>query len=161
MSKLTITTRRMENVTILDLAGDLTVGNGTRGLTRKLSRLNLNGDHHVLLNFSRVTAFDESGMNALADCLQNRVRGDNHVKVFGVDQRPGKMFTQLVTLTHLLTFFDVFEDEGSALRSFEGQDADVAARSTIIRNKPGLVAYEIAGEAYDNEGGRPSAVVKL
>lgn len=134
MSKLRINTRSNLNVTILDLSGELTAGYGARTLSRKLRRLEMNSQHHILLNFTRVTGLDEAGMKTLANCLQNRVAADRHVKLFGVDERPGKMTTELLTLTHLLTSFDVFNDEKTAISSFNEQDLDRLTRQLIRRN---------------------------
>lgn len=151
MSKLRINTRTNGNLTILDLAGQLTAGHGARTLSQKLRRLDINGENNVLVNLSRVTGLDEAGMAVLGDSRQNRVREDNRLKLFGVDRLRQRMTTKLLTLTHLLTFFDVFDDESAAVLSFDRQAGERRARTAITRNDH--VVAVAAAEAYDNEGG--------
>lgn len=161
MNKLAIRTRKSHDITILDISGELTAGYGARALDRMLRRLDIESRLHVLLNFTSVTRFDEKGMNVLVDCRQHHMRGDNHVKVFGIDKQQGNMKTDMLTLSHLLTFFDVFEDEASAVASFNQQDDDLSFKRASERKKVRdlAAADQVASQVYDDEGGRfPLAV---
>ena len=134
MSRLKIATRSDINITILDMSGKLTSGHGARILRANLRWLYAHNNLHILLNFTNVTTLDETGMNVVINSGQNSLRADNHVKIFGVDKRSGRMKTDLVTLTRLLTAFDVFDDETSAVSSFAKQDYDVLTHQIIRRN---------------------------
>jgi anti-sigma B factor antagonist len=140
MSKLRINLREMHGITILDLTGDLAGGHGARKLASYLQKANFPASAHVLLNFTAVRSLDEACLDVIADCWQHRVRTDNHLKVFGIDKRPGKMAIGLLTLTKLVTAFDVFDNEHLAIASYDRQDYDLMKSSRIVRNQKGTVA---------------------
>ena len=139
MSKLKITTRSDINITILDMSGDLIRGYGARTLRSELQWLYSRNNLHTLLNFTNVTGLDETGMNILLDSQQNHTRADKHLKLFGVEKQAGRMKSDLVTLTRLLTSFDVFDDESSAISSFAKQDADAMVKQSIARMRASAV----------------------
>jgi anti-sigma B factor antagonist len=114
MAKLNISERQAGDVTILDIEGDVTFGEGNVELRRAIRRLIGEGKKRILLNFSGVRYIDSSGIGELVSGLTAVNRENGQLKFANISQR----IQELLVITKLLTVFDVFEEESDALDSF-------------------------------------------
>src|SRR5438876_7440369 len=106
-----INVRTDGSVTILDLRGNLTIGASEEELSETIARLLTDGRKHLLLNLSEVPIIDSSGIGGLIKSF-SRVKSDGgKLKLLN----PSRTTRQLLSITGLLTVFEVFDDEGIAL----------------------------------------------
>ena len=121
MSGLNITQRRVGGVVILDLDGKIALGETNRSLHESLKVLAESDEKNVLVNLARVTAIDSSGLGELVAGFASLERSGGSMKLLNLPER----ITEIMTITKLLTVFDIFENEADAVASF-GEAADTA-----------------------------------
>lgn len=125
MNNLNITERRNGNVTVLDLQGNIRLGEGNIELHNILRFLVEKGERRILLNLANVTNIDSSGLGELVAGYTTLQRNGGELKILRLTER----VHELMMITKLLTVFDVFDDETEAVNSFtavsETNDADV------------------------------------
>ena len=115
MAELNIRERQAGDVTILDLEGKITIGEGNVALRSAVRRLVQEGKKKVLLNLSGVSYMDSSGIGELVASHAAIRREDGQLKMLGL----GDKIKELLVITKLLTVFDTYSDEPSALNSFQ------------------------------------------
>jgi anti-sigma B factor antagonist len=111
---VTIATRQIGDVTILDVAGRIQLGEGAISLRNALRDLMTNNRAKILLNLGDVTYIDSSGMGELVTGFTSMANRGGQLKLLNVTKR----VKDLLQITKLYTVFDVHETEASALRSF-------------------------------------------
>jgi anti-sigma B factor antagonist len=116
---LTISSRRSGGVEILDVAGRLTLGDGT-GALRDAVRKALERGADLLLNLSGVAYIDSAGLGELVGGYASAVARGRQVKLL----RPHKRVDSLLQMTKLYATFEIFEDEAAAVASFGPALAD-------------------------------------
>lgn len=104
--------RRSERVTILDLEGGITFGEGTAALRRQTRRLIAEGRHDILLNLTRVRYVDSSGLGEMVAAQAAARRNGGRVAVLA----PPPNVRELFEVTRLVQVFDIYDDEPSAVR---------------------------------------------
>jgi|SRR5438445_1967058 len=115
MSILNITTRRPGGpVVILDLAGQIRLGETNINLHKAIHELVDSGEKKVLLNLANVTHIDSSGLGELVAGHATLEKNGGEMKLLGLNDR----VTELMMITKLLIVFDVFDDEQTAVASF-------------------------------------------
>jgi len=114
MSDITISERQAGDVTILDLDGKVTIGEGSVALRNAIRRLLGEGKSKILLNLAGVGYIDSSGIGELVSSFTAVNKEGGTLKLLNLTQK----IQDLLAITKLLTVFDVFEDEGNALSSF-------------------------------------------
>ena len=114
MADITISERQAGDVTILDLAGKVTIGEGSVALRTTIRRLLGEGKNKILLNLGGVGYIDSSGIGELVSSFTAVNKEDGTLKLLNLTQK----IQDLLAITKLLTVFDVFENEGEALASF-------------------------------------------
>lgn len=114
MSDLTISERQAGDVTILDLNGKVTIGEGSVALRGAIRRLLGEGKNKILLNLASVGYVDSSGIGELVSSFTAVNKEGGTLKLLKLTQK----IQDLLAITKLLTVFDVFDDEGEALSSF-------------------------------------------
>lgn len=119
MTNLKITERRHDSITILDLEGNIRLGDGAANLRQALRVLVEKGDRKVLLNMAGVSHIDSSGLGELVSSYTTLHKAGGELKLFNLSDR----VHELMTMTKLLTVFDVFDSESEAVESFAGQSA--------------------------------------
>ena len=123
MSTLNITTRRSGPVAIVDLQGQIRLGEGNINLHRAIRELVDAGEKKVLVNLAGVTHIDSSGLGELVAGYTTLERSGGEMKLMNLTEK----VIDLMTMTKLLTVFDVFEDEASAVSSFGGGSEQASA----------------------------------
>ncbi len=114
---LYINERRVGKVTVLDLKGRVRVGGGTVALHRSIRTLVEEGKTQILLNLSGVTHIDSSGLGELISSHITVQNKGGEIKLAHLTER----LRDLMTITKLLTVFDVYDDEPQALATFTGE----------------------------------------
>lgn len=107
--------RKVGDVTVLDLSGRITLGDGTillRGLIRKALDA---GERKVLLNLAELKYLDSSGLGELVTgCKLVKAKG-GEFKLLNLN----KKVAELLRVTKLYPLFDIYDDERRALASFK------------------------------------------
>ena len=114
MAHLTINERNAGNVTILDLSGRITIGEGSVQLREAVRRLLEQGHKNLLIDLGQVDYVDSSGIGELVSCYTTTKNQGGQLKLLNLT----KKIKVLLSITKLLTVFETFDDEGSALASF-------------------------------------------
>jgi anti-sigma B factor antagonist len=115
MAELNIKERQAGDVTILDLEGKITIGEGSVSLRSAIRRLMEEGKKKILLNLAGVGYVDSSGIGELVSSFTTINREGGQLKLLNLTQK----IQDLLAITKLLTVFDTYEDEASALNSFK------------------------------------------
>ncbi|HMS39301.1 MAG TPA: STAS domain-containing protein [Pyrinomonadaceae bacterium] len=114
MAELNISERQAGDVTILDMDGKVTLGEGSVALRSAIRRLLGEGKNKILLNLGSVAYVDSSGIGELVSSFTAVNKEGGTLKLLNLTQK----IQDLLAITKLLTVFDVFENEGDALSSF-------------------------------------------
>lgn len=114
MAELNITERQAGDVTILDMDGKVTIGEGSVALRGTIRRLLGEGKTKILLNLGGVGYVDSSGIGELVSSFTAVNKEGGTLKLLNLTQK----IQDLLAITKLLTVFDVFENEGDALASY-------------------------------------------
>ena len=112
---LTITSREVDGVTVLDLSGRITLGEGSVQLREAIRDLISKGSKTILLNMGDVNYIDSSGLGELVSAYTTAKNQGAQVKLLNLT----KKVKDVLQLTKLYTVFDVYEDEASAIGSFK------------------------------------------
>ncbi|CAN5764327.1 STAS domain-containing protein [soil metagenome] len=115
MAELNISERQAGDITILDLSGKITIGEGSVALRGTIRRLLGEGRNKILLNLGSVGYIDSSGIGELVSSFTAVNKENGQLKLLNLTQK----IQDLLAITKLLTVFDVFEDEGEALGSYD------------------------------------------
>ena len=110
-----ISERNDGKVTILSLAGKVTLGEGDVLLKDKLHSLLNQGRKDVLLNLAQVSYVDSAGLGAIVSAYTTMTREGGSLKLANVTRK----LQDLLTITKLLTVFETFDSEDEALRSYK------------------------------------------
>lgn len=112
---MTIKERVSGDVTILDLDGKITLGEGDVLLRDTISKLVDNKSVKVILNLENVSYMDSGGLGEVVRSYTSVRNAGGDVKLLKVAKR----ISDLLTITKLHTVFDTFEDEVEAVGSFK------------------------------------------
>ena len=110
-----LTNRQVGDVTVIDVAGRITLGEGSSTLRDALRDLVQKGHKKILLNMKDVTYIDSSGIGELVSAYTGVKNRGGNLKLLHLT----KKVHDLLQLTKLFTVFEVYSDEGSALRSYK------------------------------------------
>src|ERR1044072_794770 len=124
MINLYINERRVEGVTILDLKGRERIRGTTTALHESIRCLAREGKVQVLLDLAWVKHIDSGGLGELVSSHVTLDENGGALKLVHMTES----FQQLMTVTKLLTVFDVYHDEPEALASFEGETLRLVER---------------------------------
>ncbi|MDT7605086.1 MAG: anti-sigma factor antagonist [Acidobacteriota bacterium] len=115
MAELNLSERQAGDVTVLDLNGKITIGEGSVALRSAIRRLIEESKKKILLNLGKVSYVDSSGIGELVSSFTTINREGGQLKLLNLTQK----IQDLMTITKLHTVFDVYDDETSALNSFK------------------------------------------
>src|SRR5215203_3297278 len=114
MKNLKINERRNDPITILDLEGNIRLGDGSPELHEALRLLVERGEMKILLNMADVYHIDSSGLGEMVSGYTTIHKAGGELKLFHLSDR----VHELMTMTKLFTVFDVYDNESEAVRSF-------------------------------------------
>lgn len=106
--------RQVGEVTILDLKGKVTLGEGDEVLKDKINSLILQEKKKILLNLADVPYIDSAGLGEIVRTYTTVSRQGGQLKLVNLTKR----ITDLLMITKLLTVFETFDVEEDALKSF-------------------------------------------
>ena len=106
--------RTVGGVTILDLRGKLTLGDGDTLLKDKIHSLLHQGRRQFLLNLGDVPYIDSAGIGEVVSTFSTVSRQGGTLKLLNLTKR----IHDLLAITKLLTVFETFSVEAEAVRSF-------------------------------------------
>lgn len=109
-----ISNRQVDGVTILDLSGRITLGEGSVQLRDAVRDLLSKGQKHILLNLADVNYIDSSGIGELVSAFTTVRNQGGELKLLKLT----KKVHDLLQITKLYTVFDVKDDEAAAIASF-------------------------------------------
>ena len=106
--------RVVDDVTILDLKGKMTLGEGDELLKDKINSLASQGHKKLVLNLEAVPYIDSAGLGEIVRTYTSISRQGGKLKLLNVSKR----IYDLLVITKLVTIFDSYENEGDAVASF-------------------------------------------
>lgn len=109
-----LSTRQVGDVTVMDVAGRITLGEGSSALRDALRELVGKNQKKILLNLGEVSYIDSSGIGELVSGFTTVTNSGGNLKLLNLNKR----VKDLLQITKLYTVFDVHEDEAGAIRSF-------------------------------------------
>lgn len=109
-----LTTRQVGDVTVVDANGRITLGEGASTFRDTIRDLATKGDKKLLVNLSDVSYIDSSGIGEMVSGFTTVTNHGGQLKLLGLTKR----VKDLLQITKLYTVFEVFEDEATAVRSF-------------------------------------------
>lgn len=107
--------RNKDDVTILDMEGRITIGEGDVIMRDAIMGLLDMGRSKILLNMSRVTYMDSSGVGELLSCLTKVGERNGEFKLLKISTK----IKNLLHIAQILTVFEYFNDEEQALASYQ------------------------------------------
>jgi anti-sigma B factor antagonist len=115
MAELSIQERQAGDITVLDMSGRITIGEGSVALRSAIRRLLEEGKKNILLNLAGVGYIDSSGIGELVSSYTAINKEGGQLKLLSLTQK----LQDLLTITKLLTVFDAYDTEVDALSNFK------------------------------------------
>jgi anti-sigma B factor antagonist len=112
---LKIASKEVKGVTVLDLSGQIVLGEGSVQLRDAVRGLIGKGTKNILLNMGNVDYIDSSGLGELVSAFTAARNQHAEVKLLKLTRK----VHDLLQLTKLYTVFDIYDDEAGALASFK------------------------------------------
>ena len=106
--------RHAGDVAIVDLAGRITLGEGSGLVRNTIKELVSSGHKNILLNLKEVGYIDSAGLGELVGAYATVTHQEGNIKLL----HPQGKVKDLLQVTKLVTVFVTFDDELEALRSF-------------------------------------------
>ncbi len=112
---MSVALRTVGDVNIIDWSGKITLGEGTSAIRTKVRDIVNSGSKKIIMNLADVNYIDSSGVGELVAAYTSVSNQGGKLKLLNLN----KKVHQLLTITKLLTVFDVFENENAAVESFK------------------------------------------
>ena len=111
---LTIESREVAHVTILDINGRIVLGDEIGKLRDAIHALIAEGKKKIILNLAGVDYIDSSGVGELVGCYTTVRNAGGELKLLNLTQK----VQDVLYVTELYTVFDVWDNEASAITAF-------------------------------------------
>jgi anti-sigma B factor antagonist len=112
-ARMRTATRQSGTVTIVDISGKITVGEGNLALRQLVGELVEKGNHRVLMNLVQVEYVDSAGIGELVRSLTTLRKHGGQLKLLN----PSKKVSDMLQMTSLNTVFDIHKDEAAAVKA--------------------------------------------
>ena len=109
-----VSTHQVGDVTVVDVVGRITLGEGASMLRDSIRDAVAKGDKKILVNLGEVSYIDSSGIGELVSAFTTVTNQGGVLKLLGLTKR----VKDLLQITKLYTVFEVFDNETSAVASF-------------------------------------------
>lgn len=109
-----LNTRQVGDVNVIDVAGRITLGEGSSALRDMIREMVGKNQKKILLNLGDVSYIDSSGIGELVSGFTTVTNQGGQLKLLSLTKR----VKDLLQITKLYTVFDVHDDEAAAVRSF-------------------------------------------
>jgi anti-sigma B factor antagonist len=107
--------RQVNGVTVVDMSGRITLGEGSVVLRETVKDLLAKGHKKIVLNLSDVSYIDSSGIGEMVSAFTSVRREGGELKLLKLT----KKVHDLLQITKLYTVFDIKDDEAAAIQSFK------------------------------------------
>lgn len=111
---MNVNVRQRDDVSILDLKGRITIGSGEVALRNAVQEVLNSGAKKVLINMKDVSTIDSSGIGELVSAYTTATNRGAKLRLANL---PAKV-SDILTITQLITVFDVYDSEDAAIQSF-------------------------------------------
>ena len=112
---LTINSREVAHVTILDVQGRIVLGEEIGQLRDAVRALVADGKKKIILNLAEVDYIDSSGVGELVGAFTTVRNAGGELKLLNLSQK----VHDVLHVTKLYTVFDIRDDEFHAVKSFD------------------------------------------
>jgi anti-sigma B factor antagonist len=112
---LAISSREVDGVTVLELSGRITLGEGSVQLRDAIRDSIAKGQRNILVDLGEVSYIDSSGLGELVSAYTTARNQGAKLKLLKLT----KKVHDLLQLTKLYTVFDIYDDEASAIGSYK------------------------------------------
>jgi anti-sigma B factor antagonist len=110
-----VATRQVDGITILDLSGRITLGEGSVTLRDAIHDAIAKGSKHIVLNLGDISYIDSSGIGELVSAFTSVKNSGGELKLLNLT----KKVHDLLQITKLYTVFDIWDNEASAVSAFK------------------------------------------
>ena len=117
--KMQTVTRHVGEITVLDISGRITLGEGNVMLREMVRDLAQKGRKSIVFNLGEVHYIDSSGVGELVKAHTSIRTQGGQLKLANLSKR----VNDLLQMTRLSAVFDIQKDELSAIKSFGGSPA--------------------------------------
>ena len=107
-------TRQVDGVTVLDLSGKITLGEGSVTLRDAIKDVLSKGQNKILLNMADISYIDSSGLGELVSAFTTVKNAGGELALLSLT----KKVKDVLQITKLYTVFDIKDDEAAAISSF-------------------------------------------
>jgi anti-sigma B factor antagonist len=123
---LKVNIRDVDNIKVIDLSGKITMGTGSEIFRTVVDDLLVEGEKHILFNFSGIDFIDSAGLGEIVASFRTvkGLRGD--MKIFNV----GKNVYSTLSISKLLPILEIFDTEDEAIRSFKKRSKKAAPKAS-------------------------------
>lgn len=111
---LKMSTREAGEVIIVDLSGQITLGEASAAVRDEVRDQTGNGFRKILLNLAGVNYIDSAGLGELTAAYSSVKNKGGELKLLSLTKR----VHDLMQITKLYTVFDVHDDEKKAIAAF-------------------------------------------
>jgi len=112
---LNIVEKEVDGVTVLSLAGRVTLGEGSSLLRTKIKEALSQGKTRLVLDLAEVGYIDSAGLGTLVAGFTSAQNQGANLKLANLTKR----FDEQLHITKLVTVFDVYDTVEDAIKSFE------------------------------------------
>lgn len=113
--QMTTSTRQVGGVTIVDIRGRIVLGEESAALRELVCDLLRKGHKKILLNLADVNYIDSSGLGNLVSAFTSVRKQAGELKLLNLTNK----VHDVMQITKLYTIFDIMDDEGVAVKSFD------------------------------------------
>ena len=111
------TVRQVGDVTVIDLSGRITLGDGSGTVRETVKGLIAKGHRRIVLNLGDVSYIDSAGLGELVGSYATMTNQGGQIKLLNAQSK----VRDVLQVTKLYTVFENFDDEAAALGSFAGR----------------------------------------
>jgi anti-sigma B factor antagonist len=112
---MTTITRQVGGVTIVDISGRIVLGEESAALRDLVCDLLGKGHKKILFNLADVNYIDSSGLGHLVSAFTSVRKQQGELKLLNLTNK----VQDVMQITRLYTVFDIMDDEGAAVKSFD------------------------------------------
>jgi len=106
--------RDVNGITVLDIEGRIVLGEESNSFREKVKGLLASGKKKIVLNLANVTYIDSAGLGTLVATFHSARSQGAALKLANL----GSKFKEVLQVTKLMTVFDTYDSEASAIQSF-------------------------------------------
>ena len=107
-------TRQVNDVTIVELSGQIKLGEGASVLRDTVKDLLAKGQKNILVNLGDISYIDSSGMGELISAFTSVRRQGGELKLMHLTRK----VRDLLQITKLYTVFEILDEEPAAIAAF-------------------------------------------